>query len=135
ELDLANLLIDIGCVGEARPLLESVWAALDELGARDDDHPFAEAHARALARVTTAKDVELLECVQTARFTTAKERLARIRELLASGASIAATDASGDGMLHHAARLRAADTALLVRALVDAGASRSAANAAGQRPI
>ncbi len=130
QLDLAKLLVERGYVGEARPLLEEVSEALG-----DANHAIARECHDALARVEREKDVELLECVKTARFSTAKERLARMRELLAKGASIATADAAGDTVLHHVARLRAADSGWLTRALIDAGASRTAKNAAGETAL
>jgi hypothetical protein len=132
QLDLATRLIELGRIGDARAVLEELATELDELSA---DHPFVQACTAARARVESSQDVELLECMQTTRFTTARERLARMRELLARGASLAAADAAGDTVLHFAARLRAADSGWLVRALLDVGASRSAKNAAGETAL
>lgn len=132
RLDLATRLVELGRIGDARPLLEGLATELDDLAA---DHPFVQACTAARSRVESSRDAELLECAQTTRFTTARERLARMRELLARGASLVAADAAGDTALHLAARLRAADSGRLVRALLDAGAPRSAKNAAGETPL
>jgi hypothetical protein len=141
QLDVAQLLVDNGCVGEARPILQEVSTAISDAlatAAKESaakNNAIARACADALAKVESSKGVELLECVYSPRFTTAQDRVARIRELLASGASIATTDGAGDTVLHHAARLRGADSGRLVRSLVEAGAARSTANAAGQTAL
>jgi hypothetical protein len=130
ELDLASTLVDVGYVGQARPIVESVAKTIKEAAGED---PFG--CVSMLAKIDAAKGVELLECVRSTRFSTAKERLARIDALVASGAKVATTDGAGDNVLHHAARLRAADSGWLVHELVEAGAPRDAKNAAGEKPI
>jgi hypothetical protein len=132
RLDLARMLLEIGWIGEARPIVAELTAEVSDL---DADHSFMKACVAARGRIEAGKDLELLECVHTRRFETARERWARMRELLAAGASLSAADAAGDTVLHYAARLRTADAGWLVRALLAAGANRETKNAAGETAL
>ncbi len=138
--DLGKLLLRVGAVSRARPVLRDAleglraWAEEEDVPL-DDAHPFVAMCLRALAEVEKAVDTELLEAVRTDSLHTVGERLERIRELLARGASLQARDADGDTALHHAARRPEADADALVRALLDLGASCTTPNARGALPL